>query len=834
MCDDMDTSVDTSDYDTSDVDTSDFDSSDASYDDSDYDEVPEDIDDINYEDDSSEEIEEISEDTEDIDDEGDVYSDDTEGIPEDIYDSDFQEDDSVDNVEEFPEDVEDTEFNDEPVEDTEEITEDIEDDSSEEAEETDELEDIPEDIEDSDDEAGDDSSEEVVEDTADEAADDSTEEVAEDTADEAADDSTEEVVEDTVDEAADDSTEEIAEDTADEAADDSSEEVVEDTADEAADDSTEEIVKDTADEAADDSTEEVVEDTADQAADDSSEKFVEDTADEATDDSTEEVVEDTVDEAAYDSTEEIAEDTSDEAADDSSEEVEEDTADEAINDTAETNSKDITKAESLSYDTTEDTPQDVQEKTPQQKLSEYMNSHNYGMDDYDTYSQDPEWQKLHSAVFPDDKPESEDESIEHPADDMSFPESVTVEKYFKDIPVDAEEGEKFGNFETDKHINGSEFFVKGDNYEQYKKEYYSPEESTYEKFDEPIEIEISPNDIEGIHISQNDMDNPSLFWGQHETDGSCESFTEIANKIPEVRSQLENGKTMEELIEDPELSKCANIYFKNKPKVVQRDGYYEFDSNGRHRILAAREAGQNIPVEVIGKRENTNKPTDDGTDWSRTSNTPEEEEILREMEENGEIEVPRVTESILDPKQGTINRPTEKHGEIIGNRDSEYFEYIPENPDVIDNMNSYGRNSVEYKDGYPDFSPFTTHETPWGKVDCNVEIPHMTDQRKNPSLEYGEKRAQGTSHEPGNELGNFSQADNEVVKILQKEYPNLTADEFQKYRESNKLTWHECPDGKTMQLVPTDIHNACRHSGGVADMKYRMSWGDITRPNPEE
>ena len=738
MCDDMDTSVDTSDYDTSDVDTSDFDSSDASYDDSDYDEVPEDIDDINYEDDSSEEIEEISEDTEDIDDEGDVYSDDTEGIPEDIYDSDFQEDDSVDNVEEFPEDVEDTEFNDEPVEDTEEITEDIEDDSSEEAEETDELEDIPEDIEDSDDEAGDDSSEEVVEDTADEAADDSTEEVAEDTADEAADDSTEEVVEDTVDE------------------------------------------------------------------------------------------------AAYDSTEEIAEDTSDEAADDSSEEVEEDTADEAINDTAETNSKDITKAESLSYDTTEDTPQDVQEKTPQQKLSEYMNSHNYGMDDYDTYSQDPEWQKLHSAVFPDDKPESEDESIEHPADDMSFPESVTVEKYFKDIPVDAEEGEKFGNFETDKHINGSEFFVKGDNYEQYKKEYYSPEESTYEKFDEPIEIEISPNDIEGIHISQNDMDNPSLFWGQHETDGSCESFTEIANKIPEVRSQLENGKTMEELIEDPELSKCANIYFKNKPKVVQRDGYYEFDSNGRHRILAAREAGQNIPVEVIGKRENTNKPTDDGTDWSRTSNTPEEEEILREMEENGEIEVPRVTESILDPKQGTINRPTEKHGEIIGNRDSEYFEYIPENPDVIDNMNSYGRNSVEYKDGYPDFSPFTTHETPWGKVDCNVEIPHMTDQRKNPSLEYGEKRAQGTSHEPGNELGNFSQADNEVVKILQKEYPNLTADEFQKYRESNKLTWHECPDGKTMQLVPTDIHNACRHSGGVADMKYRMSWGDITRPNPEE
>ena len=34
------------------------------------------------------------------------------------------------------------------------------------------------------------------------------------------------------------------------------------------------------------------------------------------------------------------------------------------------------------------------------QLSDYMNQHNYGRDDYDTYSQDPEWQRLHSAAFP--------------------------------------------------------------------------------------------------------------------------------------------------------------------------------------------------------------------------------------------------------------------------------------------------------------------------------------------------------------------------------------------------------------------------------------------------
>ncbi len=34
-------------------------------------------------------------------------------------------------------------------------------------------------------------------------------------------------------------------------------------------------------------------------------------------------------------------------------------------------------------------------------LSDYMSDHNYGMDDYDTYSQDPVWRDLHRKEFPD-------------------------------------------------------------------------------------------------------------------------------------------------------------------------------------------------------------------------------------------------------------------------------------------------------------------------------------------------------------------------------------------------------------------------------------------------
>ena len=34
------------------------------------------------------------------------------------------------------------------------------------------------------------------------------------------------------------------------------------------------------------------------------------------------------------------------------------------------------------------------------RLSQYMMEHNYGIDDYEEYSEDPEWIKLHKAVFP--------------------------------------------------------------------------------------------------------------------------------------------------------------------------------------------------------------------------------------------------------------------------------------------------------------------------------------------------------------------------------------------------------------------------------------------------
>lgn len=160
---------------------------------------------------------------------------------------------------------------------------------------------------------------------------------------------------------------------------------------------------------------------------------------------------------------------------------------------------------------------------------------------------------------------------------------------------------QFGSFEI-----GSHGFVKGNNFERYLNDWEGHDPNLFKTnmFDSPEICTIDPRDIEGIRLSDNDIADPSLFWGQHLTGGSEESFKEIAAFIPEVQAQLAAGRSLSDLIEDPRLGRCASIYFdpSNMPEVIECDGYYEFQSNGRHRILAAREMGYDMPVKVIGTR----------------------------------------------------------------------------------------------------------------------------------------------------------------------------------------------------------------------------------------
>jgi hypothetical protein len=61
---------------------------------------------------------------------------------------------------------------------------------------------------------------------------------------------------------------------------------------------------------------------------------------------------------------------------------------------------------------------------------------------------------------------------------------------------------------------------------------------------------------------------------------------------------------------------------------------------------------------------------------------------------------------------------------------------------------------------------------------------------------------------------NFAEADKKLA-----ESRRCSLDEIKQMRKDEKLTWHECEDMKTMQLVPRDVHGNTPHSGGVSIAK---------------
>ena len=195
---------------------------------------------------------------------------------------------------------------------------------------------------------------------------------------------------------------------------------------------------------------------------------------------------------------------------------------------------------------------------------------------------------------------------------------------------------------------------------------------------------------------------------------------------------------------------------------------------------------------------------------------------IDEMYRNGELTPVEYSDDV--PIERKDHLPTENTGFFDGERGDSLFH--PDDEAAQRKINEYGGEGVYYKNGVPDFLPFSTHDSPWGKADTTVEIPHMTDQRANPSWEYGERRPDGTSHDPLYDIGNFAQADNSLADRLSTPDHRVTPDDIEGWRKDNGLVWHECDDGKTMQLVPREIHDACKHSGGVSEMKERLAWGN--------
>jgi|GEM_PF-1957604 hypothetical protein len=131
-------------------------------------------------------------------------------------------------------------------------------------------------------------------------------------------------------------------------------------------------------------------------------------ASETSDESSEEVETESLSGEAIDDTNETLDENFHvaDANDESSDEVEtEDNNDETTDSTSETDNTEKNQVDSSTADSTEKNAikwgNEQSELTSYQSISEYMDEHNYGPNDFATYSQDPAWRELHNAASPD-------------------------------------------------------------------------------------------------------------------------------------------------------------------------------------------------------------------------------------------------------------------------------------------------------------------------------------------------------------------------------------------------------------------------------------------------
>lgn len=117
--------------------------------------------------------------------------------------------------------------------------------------------------------------------------------------------------------------------------------------------------------------------------------------------------------------------------------------------------------------------------------------------------------------------------------------------------------------------------------------------------------------------------------------------------------------------------------------------------------------------------------------------------------------------------------------------DSDYIpqKQNPENKTWGDVQDKYNFDGINFKDGEPDFSEISKG---------TVEIKDFSTSRDD----------------------NFDKADIELAK-----QKGCSPEDVAKWRKENRYTWHECKDMKTMQKVPSIVHNNISHRGGISEAK---------------
>ena len=212
---------------------------------------------------------------------------------------------------------------------------------------------------------------------------------------------------------------------------------------------------------------------------------------------------------------------------------------------------------------------------------------------------------------------------------------------------------------------------------------------------------------------------------------------------------------------------------------------------------------RNPELEFVGTvSESSLKETKDF--WDALYSSFKDNQSLTITYEEGETDQPK--EYYTEYSERLKHTPVDsENGHWEGERGES--KYIP-SPETekgragISKLAEYDMDGIEYRNCEPDYS------------DCSegtVQIDNMSENR--PS--------------------NFSQADIKLSEQWNAENregrSDWTDEDVENYRKENNLSWHECCDTKTMNLVSRDIHggdtSVFLHSGGVAECKVRDNTG---------
>lgn len=167
-----------------------------------------------------------------------------------------------------------------------------------------------------------------------------------------------------------------------------------------------------------------------------------------------------------------------------------------------------------------------------------------------------------------------------------------------------------------------------------------------------------------------------------------------------------------------------------------------------------------------------------------------------EAKDVGDNSEQNIIEKNLDPSHKDCLTTSEDRKELVGHNKGEWdgelgnSTFHPEKQEAKDALKEYNQEGIDYKDGEPDFSKVS---------EATVEIDDMTSSRP-----YNFRQANEVCADQWNAKAKDGRTD-------------WTARDVEDWRKENKYSWHERLDMKTMDLVQRDIHEECKHYGGVAE-----------------